>query len=52
MLFVLSSLVRFWQVWPIGCAGCSFLGLDWQSNLHGIIGIKVLGSNFLAGQGM
>ncbi len=37
----------FWQLWPVGCAGCTDLGCFWQTNL-----VRNLGSNFLAGQGM
>ncbi len=37
----------FWQLWPVGCAGCTDLGCFWQTNL-----VRNLGSNFLAGQGI
>jgi len=31
----------------VGCAGCTAFGCFWQTNL-----VRILGSNFLAGQGM
>jgi len=38
----------FWQLWLVGCAGCTSFGCFWQTNL-----VKILGSNFfLEGQGM
>jgi len=36
----------FWQIWLVGCAGCTAFGCFWQTNL-----VRILGSNFLAGQG-
>jgi len=37
----------FWQLWLVGCAGCTAFGSFWQTNL-----VRILGSNFLVGQGM
>ncbi len=34
----------FWQHWPDGCAGCTYLGCFWQTTL-----VRNLGSNFFSG---
>ncbi len=34
----------FWQLWPVGCAGCTDLGCFWQTTL-----VRNLGSNFFSG---
>jgi len=31
----------FWQLWPVGCTGCTDLGCFWQTTL-----VRNLGSNF------
>jgi hypothetical protein len=34
----------FWQLWLVGCAGCTAFGCFWQTNL-----VRILGSNFFCG---
>jgi len=38
----------FWQLWLVGCTGCTVFGCLWQTSLCWIFGQQF----FLAGQGM
>ncbi len=44
-MFFRSSF--FWQLWPVGCAGCTVFGCFWQFGRQLCVGI--LGSNFFSG---